>query len=124
MDSSKDIHHDCGHCMFHLPNFQIDGKYPTAIASGRGKGKPAYWLCKCKSTRHYMKGRVEGDGTRCSYFEDRYSDPRKIDEWIRNCHTTNEDEEEYYSKKQQQKSTTKGRPDRERKYLKRGLPAE
>lgn len=122
----SDINHDCGHCMHHLPDLQIDRKWPMAIVSGKGRGGPAYWLCKCSKTKHYMKGRVAEDGTRCNYFDDRYSDPRKIDKWVGDCHAMSEQEKEYYEKRKakQKVVSNKSTETAERKYLKRGLPVK
>lgn len=78
--------HTCGDCMHLLPNVDIDEHNPPLIERGEGKGQPAYWVCMCKEARrNYKQGRFDTDGKRCSHFDDKYANPRRIDDWLAAC---------------------------------------
>ena len=81
------IEKNCGHCMWHQPNSKCTTYDAPKIREGKGKGKPAWWVCKCKASKHYYgKGRVPEDGIACQCFENRYESDKKTEEWLDMCH--------------------------------------
>lgn len=72
--------HTCGTCIYHLPNRSRNIK---SIEKGKGKGKPAYWKCKCKGAMNYNEGRVCEDGSTCKHWKNRYKNDLTVKEWIR-----------------------------------------
>ena len=76
----------CGKCMHHLPYGKPSEKEPKEITSGKGKGKKAYWVCKCKDSKYYNTGRISEDGVKCTRFINRYESDKNTDLWVNKCY--------------------------------------
>ena len=77
---------DCGHCMWHQPNSKCTMYTAPKITQGEGKGQQSWWLCKCKESGYFNKGRVSEDGKACQFFDNRYESEKKTEEWLNMCY--------------------------------------
>jgi len=68
--------HNCGHCMYHY------SKKCTNKLGGSVTNKRCYWYCGHPDKKK-KENKKWSHGENCELFEDRYENPKKVDEWIR-----------------------------------------
>ena len=93
--------HTCGTCKHHLPSGK---RVPSSIKKGKGKGKPAYWLCKCEGATNFGEGRVCEDGCGCKHWENRYESDEAVKEWIKRIHAPRKKAKPRHNRKRPRKS--------------------